>query len=74
MNEMSNKEIFEVVTPIWNSLNIASNIERYEEFSERFSSKLKVIITKKRFLEQCNQHQLLVTFVVEAESVACIRR
>jgi len=74
MNEMSDKEIFEIAAPIWNSLNSASNNKNYEEFSKQFSSKLKAFLTKERFLEQCNKHKLLSTLVIGAEPVACIRR
>lgn len=72
--ELSDKEILNIATPIMDNLMDASTRIDYEAHVRDFSDRIKCIVTKEYFTQVCRQYQTEKGFFAERNLIAVFKR
>lgn len=72
--EMSDKEVLDIVTPIMDNLMEASTRIDHEAHVRDFSDRMKTIVTKEYLQKVCRQYQAENGFFAERQLVAVFKR
>ncbi len=72
--EMSDRDILEIATPIMDNLMEASTRIDYEAHVRDFSDRMKKIVTKEHLQEVCQQYKAEKGFFAERQPIAVFKR